>query len=295
MTPTATKSTIQKMPRILRRVFAALATVLAGGFLCALLIRLAPGYGFDEREMDQRMRAESIRAIRAERTETGIAALYWQNLRAAIGGDLGKSRALNRPIAELFAERLPVTARSMAIGLALAWVFALGLAAAMAVTRSQALNAFAAALSGATLALPSAVIALLFLLAGWPPGLAVAVVIFPRIFRYLDSLTRGILDQPHVLFAEAKGVSRARILAYHVLPVAAEEIAALAGISVSLAFGALIPIEVVCGSPGFGLLAWQAAQARDLPLLVDMTVIVTLFTIAANSIPDFFERAERAA
>jgi peptide/nickel transport system permease protein len=274
--------------RILQRISIAIATILVGGFLCALLIRVAPGYGFDEREMDPRLRAESVRAIRAEQTQISIGTLYLRNLQGSMRGDLGVSRALNRPILELFEQRLPVTVRSMAVGLGIGWVMAAGLALATTCLRNPTLEIAAATLSGTALALPSAVIALLFLLAGWPPGFAVAVVIFPRIFRYLRCLLLGILEQPHVLFAQAKGLGRARILAWHVLPVAAPQIAALAGVSVSLAFGALIPIEVVCGSPGFGLLAWQAAQGRDLQLLVNMTVLVTIVTIAANSVSDFF-------
>jgi len=273
----------------------AVVTILAGGFLCALLIRIAPGYGFDEREMDPRLRAESVRAIRAEQTATSITTLYLRNLRAATRGDFGVSRALNRPVGELFAERLPLTAQSMAVGLAIGWGTALGLVLALSYARNSTLEVMASAVSGTAMALPAAVIALLFLLLGWPPGVAVAVVIFPRIFRYLRSLLFGILEQPHVLFAQAKGLGRMRILAWHVLPVAAPQIAALAGVSVSLAFGALIPIEVVCGSPGFGLLAWQAAQGRDLQLLVYMTVVVTIVTIAANSVADFFTPAEAAA
>jgi len=35
--------------------------------------------------------------------------------------------------------------------------------------------------------------------------------------------------------------------------------------------------------PGIGQLAWQAALARDLPLLVNVTVLVTLVTLLANS------------
>jgi peptide/nickel transport system permease protein len=45
---------------------------------------------------------------------------------------------------------------------------------------------------------------------------------------------------------------------------------------VSVAFGAAIPIEVLCDSPGLGQLAWQAALKRDLPLLVDITLLVAL-------------------
>jgi peptide/nickel transport system permease protein len=58
---------------------------------------------------------------------------------------------------------------------------------------------------------------------------------------------------------------------------------ALAGITISIALGASIPIESLCGLPGIGQLAWQAALSRDLPLLVNLTVLVTLVTLLANS------------
>jgi len=39
----------------------------------------------------------------------------------------------------------------------------------------------------------------------------------------------------------------------------------------------------LCGLAGVGQLAWQAALARDLPLLVNITILVTLVTLLANS------------
>jgi peptide/nickel transport system permease protein len=62
--------------------------------------------------------------------------------------------------------------------------------------------------------------------------------------------------------------------------------AALAGVAVSLAFGASIPIEVLCDSPGIGQLAWKAALARDLPVLVTITVLVATLTVTVNSLAD---------
>ena len=49
-----------------------------------------------------------------------------------------------------------------------------------------------------------------------------------------------------------------------------------------MAFGAAIPIEALCDSPGVGQLAWQAALNRDLPLIMNLTLLVTLITVAAN-------------
>jgi ABC-type dipeptide/oligopeptide/nickel transport system permease component len=38
--------------------------------------------------------------------------------------------------------------------------------------------------------------------------------------------------------------------------------------------------------PGIGQLAWQAALGRDLIVLVNVTVLITLMTVAANSASD---------
>jgi peptide/nickel transport system permease protein len=78
-------------------------------------------------------------------------------------------------------------------------------------------------------------------------------------------------------------LSELRILFWHVVPVAGPQLVALIGVSVSLAVGAAIPVEALCGLAGIGQLAWQAALARDLPLLMNITMMVTLVTLLANS------------
>ena len=67
------------------------------------------------------------------------------------------------------------------------------------------------------------------------------------------------------------------------LPLAAPSLLALAGVSISVALGAAIPVEALCGIAGVGDLAWHAALSRDLPLLVNITVVVTSVTLLANS------------
>src|SRR5208337_3993760 len=88
---------------------------------------------------------------------------------------------------------------------------------------------------------------------------------------------------PHIVMARAKGLSELRILFWHVVPLAGPQLLAVAGISVSIAVGAAIPVEAICGLAGVGQLAWQAALARDLPLLTNITMLVTAVTLLANS------------
>jgi peptide/nickel transport system permease protein len=115
---------------------------------------------------------------------------------------------------------------------------------------------------------------------------AIALVVFPHVYRYAKNQLVATAQSPHVVAAEAKGLSSWRVLWAHVFTPAAPQLAALAGISVSLAFGASIPIEVICDTPGVGQLAWRAAMDRDLTLLVTITVLVALMTLVVNSLAD---------
>jgi len=146
-------------------------------------------------------------------------------------------------------------------------------------------------LSGLFLSLPAAILGLGLVYAGGPASLAIALVVFPRVLQYARNILVQSAALPHVLAAHARGLQRTRVLLWHVLPNAAPLLFALAGISVSMAFGAAIPIEAICDYPGIGQLTWQAALSRDLPVLVNVTLLVTVITFAANSLSDLASSA----
>src|ERR1051325_4480542 len=103
--------------RLAKRAGVVALTVLAGGLLCATMVRLAPGFDTDERELDSRLTGQSIRAIRNERAgERNVGMFYVNFLKKAARGDLGESRTLNRPVLLLLRERLPVTLRLVGRG-----------------------------------------------------------------------------------------------------------------------------------------------------------------------------------
>ena len=63
--------------------------------------------------------------------------------------------------------------------------------------------------------------------------------------------------------------------------------------AVTIGFPALVPIEAVCDSPGVLQLAWKAALARDLPLLVTLTMIASAIALLGNAAADFSSEALR--
>jgi len=272
------------LARIARHLAAIAALVLVGGLLSATLVRMAPGFDSDERELDPSLNADSVQALRSARAgEHNVLHFYASYLRGALHGDLGSSHALGQPVSTLLRERWPVTLRIAGIGLLLGWLLASTLAFSASLWRRPLYEMFGTTLSGAFLCIPAAVLALISVILNTPGYLAIALIVFPKIYRYECNLLVKAYGLPHITAARARGLGELRILAWHVLPVAGPQLIALAGVTISLALGASIPVESLCGLPGIGQLAWQAALSRDLPLLVNLTVLVTLVTLLANS------------
>ena len=277
-------TTLSALPKLAAKI---LITVLIGGFLGATLVRLAPGFGVDEEELDARLSAQSIQALRETREGDGnLFVFYFRYLSRLVRGDLGNSRTLQRPVSQLVAERLPETLKSVVLGLALGWSAGFLLAVAIVMSRAWYLDLLGSLLVGVLLCLPAAVLALLFVLAQAPARLLLGLVVFPKIFRYSRNLLARSSALPHVLTARAKGLGNMRVLVWHILPTAAPQLLALLGVTVSVAFTAAIPMEALCDIPGIGQLAWKAALGRDVALLVNLTMIVTLVTLVANSVSD---------
>jgi peptide/nickel transport system permease protein len=273
--------------KILRQLSSIAALVLLGGLLSATLVRLAPGFDADERQLDPSLNAESVRALHeAHAGEHNILGFYIGYLRGAMHGDLGISHALGQPVQSLLRERWPVTVRVAGIGLLLAWLMGMTLALTACLWRFPAYEVLGIMLSGAFLCIPAAVLALLSVILNAPGYLAIALIVFPKVYRYSRNLLAKAYSLPHITAARARGVGEIRILAWHVVPLAGPQMIALAGVTISIALGASVPVESLCGLPGIGQLAWQAALSRDLPLLVNLTVLVTLVTLMANSAAD---------
>lgn len=283
----------------LRRLAVNLLTVvlvvLAGGFAAAALVRYSPGFDTIPEDLDPSIGAATLRALH-ERRESGNAlpVFYARYVAGALHGDFGVSESLRQPVSDLMRRRAPITLRLILLGTAGGWLFA-GLLAWMAVwTRRGLLKAAAFSISGLLLAIPPAVLGLAFFFYEAPLALAIALALLPRIFGTLRALLEDCYASPALLAARARGIAPRVIALRYVLRAGAPQLLALTGIALVLAFGAAIPIESLCGVPGLGALALQAALARDMPLLCGLalaiTVFVTVVQVAAQTVEDLAGR-----
>lgn len=279
---------------ILRRLVLVVITIVEGGLVSATLVRYAPGFGTDERQLDARLNSDTIQAIQnTNADERNIVHFYFASIYKTFRGDLGTSRSLNRPVRQLLQERAAVTAVVAGKGLALAWLSAILVVFATWFFRAPPLRISITLFSGTLLCLPAGVLALLAIILNQPGYLVIALIVYPKVHQYLSNLVEAERGMPHIITARATGTSVPRIFFWHVVPVIQREVLALAGVSIGLAISAAIPVEALCGIPGIGQLAWQSALGRDLPLLNNVAMLVIACVVLANSGADLLGEERR--
>ena len=261
--------------------------MLLSGFLGATLVRFSPGFGIDEQLLDSRLSHESQEALRASSLTTrNLPAYYATYIARILHGDWGFSKSLQQPITMLVLQRLPDTMKTVGMGLLFSWSVGLTIAIAPLLVRTKSFELVSMLLAGSLLCLPAGVLTLLFVIARGPVRLVVGLMILPKVYRYSHSILQQSAADPHVLTAWAKGSSNLRVLFRHILPVAAPQLMAVGSISITLALAAAMPVEVIGDLPGIGQLAWKAALARDMELLVSLTLIITFITLLSNTASD---------
>lgn len=259
----------------------AILIVLASGALAASLVRVAPGFGVDARALDPRFSAETLESIRREQPDNPIR-YYVAFCGRLLRGDLGNSTVFGERISVLIKERSPLTFVEVGAGLTLGWSIAavLGIAAAL---RPRVALLPAVFLNSALLSVPSAVVALFCALARLAPAIAIGAIVLPRAFPHVYEQLRSAVSTPAVLSARAAGMRPTRVFAFYVAPAVAAPLLAFAAISITIAFGAAIPIEALVDAPGLGQMTWRAALGRDLPVLIVVTLFLTVVAITCNT------------
>ena len=271
------------LTRWLIRTFAILLLVIVGS---TLMVRFAPGYLSDAREMDSRYGGSARAELSAEAARSGsLTHLLSVELRGWLRGDGGTSREYGVPVTELILPRLSVTGGLLLRALVLAWTLAILASLLSSAARKPALlwQAPAALL----LAVPTAAMATLCLLTGdGSPVLVMALLLAARDFKFLHHTLRNAWLDPHVLQARAQGVRTHRLVLGYILPSIGPQLSALASLSIVTALSALVPVEVILNVPGIGELAWNAALNRDLPVLLSATMIMALGVTLAGLASD---------
>ena len=291
---------------LLNRVGAALIVVWLVATAVFTGMRLIPG---DPAEaiMGGPGSQASAEALAAARAEFGLDLPWYQQYFAYLGriatGDLGKSYSLRRPVGEVIWEVFPPTLILAFVSLLLAWVLALGLAAAAAGTGrvgkvvTGVVEIVAAALPHFWL---GSVLVIVFAAGlGWLPATSdgtVRSLVLPALTLalptagFLSHLMRdsiaGAMRAPFALVAQARGETRLRIFLVHGLRHAAVPALSLSGWALSAALSGAVVVEQIFARPSLGRALVGAVLARDIPLVTGVTLVSAVIYVVVMALVD---------
>jgi oligopeptide transport system permease protein len=118
------------------------------------------------------------------------------------------------------------------------------------------------------------------------PSLALALLPLSRVARVLRFEMVEVGEQEFVTAARAKGLRRPSIVKTHVLRPASVPVLSMAGPLVGQLVLGLFLVEWIFAIPGIGRYFIAAPQARDYPLTLGLTVVLTTAVVLVNLLSD---------
>ena len=287
------------MTGLARRLALVPLTLLGITLVTFLLVHLAPGDPAAVRAGQGRgVSPEAIVAYRAAYgLDRPLVGRYVSWLGRSARFDFGESLVDARPVRDKLAEAWPATLCLALLATALAYLFAVPLGCALAAGDGSRWARRATAALYFLYSLPVAAVALLALLAGAPYGgrglfgvLAaagcLALTSIVRLSRHQRSALLSALRADYVLTARAKGAGPLRVLVAHALRNALlPMVTLLAGELPALLSGSVL-VESVFGIHGLGLLGFDAVLARDYPVLLGLSTLGAVITLAGVLLAD---------
>jgi peptide/nickel transport system permease protein len=303
------------MPRpllfILRRLTATVLTVVGAVAALFLLIQFVPG-DLASVLLGPRATPALREMITAKMglNEPFVVRL-WIFLSNAAQGDFGSDVISGRPISDIILEVLPNTLELAFASLGLALLIGIPLGAIAAVKPGSLIDSVLGLVSVAFITTPSFVLSIMLLLifslslhwlpvtgAGTPgdigdrlvhlilPTLALALGWIGYIARLVRASLLEVLAEQHVRTFRAYGVAEWRIVLIYAMRLALVPLVSVLGIGIGDLIGNAIFAEIIFARPGIGSTLYNAAAARNYPVVQAGVVVVVLCYVIANLLVD---------
>jgi peptide/nickel transport system permease protein len=309
--------------RSLRRLAQSALLLFVLSSLSFLFLELAPGDHLDAGRLAAETSPATREALRSRYgLDQSLPARYCHWIGSVARGEWGFSFAYGVPVGPLLWERGLNTLLLTGTATLLAWLVAVPIGVGWALLGRGWANGLCGLGTALLLSIPEVLLALAFLLlaaetgafpiggmwsfdapaAGggrlWDlarhmflPVMALALSRIGGLVRHARESVDAALGLPPVRLMYASGIPTHRILLRDVLPLAANPLITLFGLSLAgLLSGSLI-VEVVMGWPGLGPLLLEAILARDVYVVVGATTCSAILLLFAGAIADFLLHA----
>jgi oligopeptide transport system permease protein len=216
-------------------------------------------------------------------------------------GDLGVSfQNRNRPVADILAEGIPVSATLGLLALLVSVTVGVGLGVASALHRNTAIDYAATTFATVSASVPNFILGMLLLVlltgnlhwlpsGGWGspkqavmPVLALSALPAAYIARVTRASMLDVLQQDYIRTARAKGLRERSVVLRHMLRNALIPVLTVTGpIAAALVTGSFI-IEQLFAIPGIGRAFVTSISQRDYGVIMGTTLFYTTVVVAAN-------------
>jgi peptide/nickel transport system permease protein len=299
------------------RLAVAAVTLILVTLAVFLLINALPGDAIED-DSDRPLPASYLAALRAQyHLDEPIGRRYARWIGDVVRGDLGVSMIEQRPVMEILRERLPVSVALNAVALALTLVLAIPLGVLGAWKPGGFWDRAGLAATTGLYAVPVFWMALLLqwtfaVRLGWVPLFGVS---FDRdaswLARFGDAARHAALPVACLSYggvayvsrflrtallesagsgaargARARGRSALGYMARHGLPQAGVPILTLLGFLIPRLVGGSVLVESIFGIQGVGQLLLAAILARDLTVVLALTLVAAMATLLGTTLAD---------
>jgi peptide/nickel transport system permease protein len=238
----------------------------------------------------------------------------------ALQGEFGLSYRLQRPVAQLIAERLPATLELSFMAATLALAIGVPMGVYTGLRRESWLTRFFLAISLVGVSLPTFLIGILLILTfavqlgvlpsfgrgdvvklgSWSTGLltvtGIKALVLPAITLSLFQLTLimrivrsemlEVLRTDYIKFARARGLTNRAVNFGHALKNTLVPVITITGLQIGGIIAFAIVTETVFQWPGMGLLFIQSVQNADVPVMAAYLLLIGFFFVVINLIVD---------
>lgn len=305
---------------LLRRVLYAIPIALAVGFVCFMLVQIAPGDPINA-IVPPDAPADVVEQVRKDYgLDKPLPVQFGLWLLKVVQGDLGRSLATGRPVwADLstgIANTLMLALCASLLGFTLGCILG-GLAGTF---RGSVLDRIAVGTAVAGVSVPHywlgmVMVVIFSVQLNWLPAMgagpggsadwswdwehvkhlilpAVTLSVIPMgiVTRTVRGIVAEIMNQEFITALRGKGLTRGGVF-LHVVKNAAPNALAVMGLQLGYLMGGSILVETVFSWPGTGLLLNSAIFQRDLPVLQGTILVLAMFFVALNLIVDLMQTA----
>ncbi len=261
------------------------------------------------------MSKEQIKLAQSELgLDQPIPVQYGRWLGKLLGGNLGNSYSQGSPVGELLARRLPETLELVATGLLLTVIVGVTVGIVSAMKRYSLVDQLATGISFFGMSVPVFWLGLMMIMVfaidlrwlpasgaysqGVPPSaqdrllhlvlpaVVLATANLAQIARYTRSSMLEVLNADYLRTARAKGLREAIVINRHALRNALIPIVTVVALMVPRLVSGVAITESVFAWPGMGQLAVDAAMQRDYPVVMGITLMVSVLVVITNFFTD---------